>query len=75
MSAERVVRELRLCSRATQRGTVEVIFLGKAIELDVDQARELQRELTHSIGVASYGCPRLDTHDRILHTPVGRRVA
>lgn len=67
MSVTRVVPELRLFSRATQQGTVEIIFLGKPIELDVDQARELQRELTHSISVASYGRPRLDTHDRTMH--------
>lgn len=67
MTGESVRRELRLCSRATRRGTVEVIFLGKSVELDPDQARELQRELTHSIGIATYGRPRIDTHDRQLH--------
>ena len=66
MTGERVVRELRLSSRATHHGTVEVVFLGKVVDLDVDQARELQRELTHSIVIATYGQPRLDTHDRNL---------
>lgn len=66
MPGQSVVRAMRLFSRATHASTVEVVFLGKVVELDVDQARELQRELTHSIGIATYGRPRLDTHDRVV---------
>lgn len=67
MPGQTIGRALRLFSRATHDGTVEVVFLGKVVELDVDQARELQRELTHSIGVASYGRPPVDAL-----RPIGR---
>lgn len=66
MTGDRFTPALRLSSRATQDGKVEVRFLNWVIELEADQARELQRELTHSIGLATYGRPRADTHDRIL---------
>lgn len=64
MPGQSIPREMRLCTRATHNGTVEIIFLGKVIALELDQARELQRELTHSIGIAAHGRPRLNTHDR-----------
>lgn len=64
MTGQSIPREMRLCTRANHDGTVEVIFLDKVIALELDQAQELQRELTHSIAIAAYGRPRLNTHDR-----------
>lgn len=55
---------MRLSSRATQDGAVEVQFLHEVVVLTTDQARELQRELTHSIALADHGRPRLNLVQR-----------
>lgn len=49
-----------LAAHATGDGTIEVEFRGEIVEITPDEARELQRELTHSIAIALHGAPRLD---------------
>lgn len=53
MIRETPVPQLRLSSSSTPEGWVEVTFLGRKIALTPDQAREFQRELTHSIAMAT----------------------